>query len=282
MASLLKRLFGKKDEPAHPMRDVAALMRPLAEPAIHIVQSDTPSLSWVGGMPALPSGVVWPEHEGKRLDFLARLSLSDLHAAHPIEWLPTNGYLLFFYDIARQTWGFDPRDRGSARVLYVADSAPLHSADDDGAKNLPPALPRYDVGFRKIEVLPSFERACVEALHLSDQESDALCDASDAVFDGKPLHQVGGYPAPVQGDTMELDCQLVTNGLYLGNPEGYKSVVAKELSPGADKWVLLLQFDTDDELDIMWGDAGRIYYWVEKEAARAGDFSNVWLVLQCS
>ena len=30
-----------------------------------------------------------------------------------------------------------------------------------------------------------------------------------------------------------------------------------------------------------WGDAGTIYYWVEEHRARAGDFSNTWLILQC-
>jgi uncharacterized protein YwqG len=40
--------------------------------------------------------------------------------------------------------------------------------------------------------------------------------------------------------------------------------------------------DTDDELDVMWGDGGMLYFWVEEEAARAGRFDNVWLVLQCS
>ena len=42
-----------------------------------------------------------------------------------------------------------------------------------------------------------------------------------------------------------------------------------------------LQIDTDDELNVMWGDAGMIYFWVEEDKARKGDFSNTWLVRQC-
>jgi len=31
----------------------------------------------------------------------------------------------------------------------------------------------------------------------------------------------------------------------------------------------------------MWGDGGTIYYWVEADAARTGQFDNTWLILQC-
>lgn len=31
----------------------------------------------------------------------------------------------------------------------------------------------------------------------------------------------------------------------------------------------------------MWGDVGMIYFWIQDEAARRGDFSNAWLILQC-
>jgi uncharacterized protein YwqG len=40
--------------------------------------------------------------------------------------------------------------------------------------------------------------------------------------------------------------------------------------------------DSDDDLGVMWGDLGTLYFWVQESAARKGDFSNVWLVLQCS
>jgi len=53
------------------------------------------------------------------------------------------------------------------------------------------------------------------------------------------------------------------------------------LKPGAANWHLLLQFDTDDDLGLMWGDGGRLYFWVEAEAGRDGRFDNAWLILQC-
>lgn len=43
-----------------------------------------------------------------------------------------------------------------------------------------------------------------------------------------------------------------------------------------------MQVDSDDDLGVMWGDAGMLYFWVEESAARAGDFSNAWVILQCT
>jgi len=55
---------------------------------------------------------------------------------------------------------------------------------------------------------------------------------------------------------LELECQLVTNGLYLGDLSGYKDPRRKELEPGADDWTLLIQIDSDDKAKMMWGDGG--------------------------
>lgn len=95
------------------------------------------------------------------------------------------------------------------------------------------------------------------------------------------MHQVAGFARPVQGDDMELECQLVSHGLYCGDATGYEHARAEELEPGAAHWKLLLQFDSDDDLGVMWGDYGMLYFWVEADAARAGRFENVWVVLQC-
>jgi uncharacterized protein YwqG len=80
---------------------------------------------------------------------------------------------------------------------------------------------------------------------------------------------------------MELDCQLASNGIYVGNPEGYQDPRRAELEAGAAEWKLLLQLDTDDDTGWMWGDTGTLYYWIRESDARRGDFSNVWFSYQC-
>lgn len=81
---------------------------------------------------------------------------------------------------------------------------------------------------------------------------------------------------------MELEAQLVTNGIYCGDEAGYKDPRVPSLEPGVKDWRLLFQFDTDDDLGVMWGDCGTVYFWVREDDARAGSFANVWLILQCS
>lgn len=276
------KLFSKK-APALPEteRDIEALTQSLSAPAIHIVTQPEPSLSHFGGMPSLPPGVAWPRREGKPLAFLARLSLSELHSTLPIAWLPTSGALLFFYDFEVQPWGFDPEDRGGWRVLYVPDLAEPGSVmlADDATQESP--IQYACMGFRKIDSLPSSERGSVDELTLSDRELETYWELYEAPFRGEPKHQVGGYPAPVQGDDMELECQLVLGGLYRGRPDPSQANEIDRLKVGAEDWKLLFQFDTDDDLGVMWGDVGTIYFWVRQQEAVQGNFDNAWLVLQC-
>lgn len=261
------------------MRDLKAVSSPFTLPGVQLVHLDTPSYSHFGGDPNLPAGTEWPMRNGNRLTFIARISLIELHRAHRVEWLPKSGALIFFYDMEEQPWGFDPKDKGSCAVLHVPElESPIVSAKaTDGER-----LPRKCIGFRRIETLPSWDREPIRSLSLSDEEFDEYYSITETPYEGLPKHQVSGYPSPVQGDNMELECQLVSNGLYCGDSTGYNDPRAKTLSAGAEAWRLLLQVDSDDDLDVMWGDCGLLYFWVREADATAGRFDNTWLILQCS
>ena len=276
--SFFERLFRRT--PKEPMRDVAGLTSHLGVPALRLTLADRPVRSHLGGAPGLPAGAAWPSHKGARLGFLARLSLAELHAVQSISWLPESGALLFFYDVEQQPWGYDPADRGRWAVMHVDDlAAPAEApATTPSGAALVPFRP---VSFVTIQSLPSWEREEVAALGLNDPESEELIRISDAPFGDGPKHQVGGFPSPIQGDDMELEAQLASNGVYCGDGRGDEAQRAA-LAPGATEWRLLLQFDSDDHLELMWGDAGTLYFWVREQAARRGDFKDVWLVLQCT
>ncbi len=95
------------------------------------------------------------------------------------------------------------------------------------------------------------------------------------------LH-LGGYCDPVQGADMDLECQLVSNGLYCGDETGYKGKRFKELKAGRVEWTLLLQIDSDDDVDMMWEDCGILYFWIRESDLKAKNFDKVWMILQCS
>lgn len=273
--------FRTPPPPPLPCRDVAALATPLAAPALRLVLGTDPARSHFGGDPMLPAGVTWPVHEGRKLVFLARLSLPELHATLPVPWLPVNGALLLFYDLESESWGFDPDDRGSWAVLHVEDlTEPVDgpAAPPDMRER---AVPFLTVRFLAMNSLPSDQRDEVRVLALNDAESEEWYRLMDMPFAGRPHHQVAGFPSPIQGDDMALEAQLASHGIYCGDASGYQDPRAKALEEGARDWRLLLQFDTDDDLDLMWGDAGMLYFWVREDAARCGDFSDAWAILQC-
>jgi uncharacterized protein YwqG len=281
VTSFVERLFGRKPD-RRPTRDVAALTASLARPALRLVAQEPPSRSHFGGAPGLPTGMPWPERNGARLDFLARVSLADLHRVHRVPWLPDEGALLFCYDVQNQPWGFDPKDRGSAVVRLVPDLTEAQQWTSVPVRATPGAVRQRSIGVRRIEVLPSLARDPVHGLAFTDVEADTYAALTDAPFADRPKHQVAGFPAPVQDDEMEFECELVTHGLYCGDSSGYEDPRAAVMRPNAANWRLLLQVDTDDELGVMWGDGGLLYFWVREDEARAADFTNIWVVLQCT
>lgn len=279
MSNVISFLTGRRKKPTTPKRDVGALVTDLGCSALHVVRTSGTSRSYLGGDPQLPRNLTWPQKSGTPLRFLARLSLTDLQMKLPTHWLPKEGALLFFYDYAQQPWGFTPTDRGGWAVVLVPDAPAVASVSDPELEN---AFPQTPVELRPLDVLPSYERPQLAALKLSDAEFDEYFQFAENRFEGLPKHQLLGLPSPVQGDAMELECQLASNGVNCGGPEGYASPEAKQLAPGADEWRLLFQMDSDDSLGVMWGDCGHLYFWVQESAASIGDFDNVWLVLQCT
>lgn len=268
---MILKFFSRKPPPPPP-RDVADLLNGRTAPGV-ILAPASEGRSYLGGSVVLPPNIRWPSKDGKPLTFLACIDLSELKAAHDFEWLPPDGQLLFFYDSQDQPWGFDPKDRGGWSVLF------LNKLAGSGIEQPVPALPRKSVRFIKVDTIPSWER--LDDLGLTDSEMDLLIDLQDKQYQGHSQHQIGGFPYPIQGDGMELEAQLASSGVYCGDPEGYKNPRVKELRPGEKDWRLLLQFDSDDDIKAMWGDAGRLYFWVREHDARIGEFGNVWVVLQC-
>lgn len=274
----ITKLFGRKDQGSDPPpRDIAALVAPFAVPAVRLVISSEEQSSYFGGEPTVGSNAQWPTKDGSPLSFLASLHLPTLKRTKDFDWLPAEGNLLFFYDVESQPWGFDPKDRGSWAVMHLAEGFGVA-----GQPPPVPAIPQRHLQFRRIRSMPSWQRPQIQALGLTDGEADLFCDNLQAALGDAAAHQVGGYPDPVQGDHMELECQLVSNGIYCGDSSGYESARAAKLAGGAKDWRLLLQFASDDALDVMWGDFGNLYFWVREQDARAGQFDRVWTVLQCS
>ncbi|MEO1245886.1 MAG: YwqG family protein [Pseudomonadota bacterium] len=250
-------------------------VQPYSVPALMLRKSDGSSKSYLGGDPCLPADIEWPSKDGRELTFLASVDLGEAAVSAAISWLPATGKLLFFYDAEKQPWGFDPADRGGWSVVHVNETGTAESAQR-------PGLPQFFVEFEEVESLPDWQRFDALGIELDEQEAETYIDGYFEWRGDRANHQMGGYPSPVQGDDMELECQLASNGLNCGDGTAYQSDEGKRLAAGAKDWRLLLQFASDDDLGVMWGDIGDLYFWVKKKDSIKADFSNVWVVLQCS
>lgn len=271
----------RDDEDAPGLEAVIDALEALRAPALRLEPGGR-GFHRLGGLPSLPPGLDWPEWRGRPLAFLLQLDLATLPRVPGLPELPASGLLWWFYDAQQSTWGFDPEDRGSWRVLYAADATPADCAPAPPPEGLVPDELFEPVGLRPVPVAswPPEEAPEVQALDLTDAQLDAWAALRED--DARvPLHQLGGHPAPIQHADMAMECQLASHGLYQGDDRHADHPLLPRLAPGADDWVLLLQLDSDDAAGMQWGDAGMLYIWIRRQDLAAGRFDAAWQLLQC-
>jgi uncharacterized protein YwqG len=252
----------------------------------------------IGGRPDLPKEISWvtetnivektekkflifkskkEETITKPLSFIAQINLSETSSFDKDNLLPKKGLLYFFYSAEQEVWGFDYIDKNKFKVMYWdGDFKELSRA------NFPTELPEYSA-FKPCSVdivsevsLPSYGHEVYE--DFADGEDDKFWEE---VYNDGNINKLLGYSDNIQNE-MELECELVTNGLYCGDPSGYNDPKAKALEPNAKNWRLLLQIDSNDENEMMWGDCGRLYFWIKKDDLLNKQFDKSWFSLQCS
>lgn len=258
-----------------------------AAPCVHLADAPAPSTGRfgirIGGLPDLPDASLWPTHDGKHLAFLMQINLEELHGLLPDAGLPEKGMLYFFCEAVEPPWGFDPKDKGRSRVLYV-DTLPQDAAQPDFPTDLPKEgrfqeRPLAGTKSDSVPELPSLH--AFSKLPMADKRKVAEWDHELRTRTG-PSHQLAGLPKEIQGD-MRLECQLASNGIYCGDKDGgANDPRAKALAPGANDWCLLLQIDSDDAAGMMWGDAGMLYFWIKEDDLKNRRFENAWMILQCN
>ena len=284
-------------DPSLPRLDLVSL----AMPSVRLATQRVPYArlrmgeSRIGGIPDVPPAFEWPRwlppkprddkfaqpwrpNGAAPLGFIAQLDLSD---TPQVDYsLPATGWLYFFYDRYCEPWGYDPADRGCCRIIYAdcdrsdleraeppTDADPDHVAEPCVLEawpelTLPDDLPDLEYG------TPAFDAY------------SGLCGKLTEAG-GHTHHRLLGHPQLIQ-NPMERECQLASNGVYCGGLEGYQSERARSLESGAADWRLLLQVDTDEDgPGWMWGDVGRIYFWIKRHDLKSLCFDDVWLIFQC-
>ena len=122
--------------------------------------------SKIGGKPFLPKDFAWPYFEGdsyedgwgnRPLSFICQINLGDVKEYDEEGLLPEKGMLYFFYESASQPWGFDPADKGSAKVVYFADTEGFCELDFPEDLKEEFIITEMALGFSASDSYPSFE-----------------------------------------------------------------------------------------------------------------------------
>jgi uncharacterized protein YwqG len=251
--------------------------------------------SRIGGAPDVPRGFAWPSWRARRttftatleqvegepeeipLAFIAQIRLADLAPFEVASRLPRSGWLLFFFDADTQPWGFEPTHAGGARVVHV--EAPADSLVRTAGGSADFTSSACAVTFHPSWTLPEEIPAAITSLAAKDAYVDVRGELDG--LDPAVVHRMFGEADAIQGD-MRLETELVTNGLSCGDATAYADPRRPMFEARKSEWQLLLQIDSDEEgPGWMWGDAGRIYFWIRRADLHAARFDRTWTILQC-
>lgn len=241
-----------------------------------------------GGSPDVPKDFEWFYYQGedfngetrnRPLSFLAQINCEEVNQYDEDKLLPSKGILYFFYELSTMTWGFDPSDKGSAKVFYFdGDMTELSRADfPDDYK-----LPEIPLDFSKKYDLPSYE----EFNELHDYDNWDEYDEA-RVLKGyeqeETISKLLGYGDVIQNG-MRLQCEEVTSGINCGGIPEIAPEQLEQLKKNCTQWQLLFQLDTvtAGDFELMFGDCGRIYFYIKKDDLKNHKFDDCWLILQCS
>lgn len=238
-----------------------------------------PGQSKLGGLPDLPPGTAWPALKDEPMEFIAQIQLADAHPLDTAGVLPAQGLLSFFYDSSQQTYGSDPNDRAGLRVFYFTQ--PPSALQRTEAPASLPAQGRArvcSVGMRDELTLPQRPNLEIADLQWTADDQQRYDNALQQLTSAEthPIHRLLGHPDTIQDD-MRLQCQLAANGV--ADP-GAAPERVRQLTPGANEWILLLQVDSDPGIGMRWADAGMLYFWIRRDDLAQKRFDGVWVVLQ--
>jgi hypothetical protein len=251
----------------------------------------------IGGRPDLPEDIPWPEWRDAPLNFLAQIRLADI-AAHDLNsGLPHAGMLSFFFDYTN--WGTQGREaEGSlATVLHIPEDVSLQRLTwpdvlDVRERYTPLAV----TSFARELTVPGFDSPIIEQCGFTLDSLYPPGDTSEHAMTARRIedvmldidrflhdtydsrgcaHRLLGYGDEIQGG-LESSWHWLAKEITATEPilPAFSAVQTVD-------WRLLLQVDSDEN-GMTWGDVGRIYYGLPRQALAARDFSRTIAELQCT
>lgn len=260
-------------ETAHPVvpgsgEALLSRLAALATPTLLLVPADSARFSKLGGAPELPSGLAKPQGWETHA-FLVQVDFAEIRDAMTIDWLPANGRLYAFCD---------PDGAGASSQVRILHSAGERSPDPPLGSH--PSYRERRIKFEPFVSFPSAEWLGFEGrIDMDADDFEARLDVLGVRPPGEDqLHRIGGYPDEIQNGCLRLECEHAARGLPV---PVYGQAIPPEIEAASCEWRLLLQIDSDPDLGIEFGDAGRLYVFIRERDARAEAFSDTVTLYQC-
>ena len=254
--------------------------------------------SKIGGKPAVPADFEWPEFTGESYDgvtksrplsFLAQINLEEAAEYDTEGILPKKGILSFFYEQMSMRWGFDPKDKGCARVYYFPDEGELTPMDIPEDMDEEAVISELAAVLEKHISMPELVDFAEDDMDMEidwDDYNECRTECGYETDEWGDVTKLLGYPDTIQSP-MEEECEAVTRAYRQGCPEDYDKISEaekKDIREKSAEWMLLFQMGTieTEDAEYMFGDCGHLYFWIKKQDLKNLNFDNVWLILQCS
>lgn len=229
-------------------------------------EETAPWRSKVGGLPYLPNGHEWPKNEdGTPLFFLAQINFQEIP---PLKPFPTKG-IVQFYIGDDDLYGMDFDDgehQGGFRVLFHPDPV-------SDLKLLKSTLPTEKVEY---DLLPHHPD---ESFPLAFSKEEEVLPVTDYQFSDRFgagfFQQFGEKEWEVYED---FGRKVRSDGHKIG---GYAYFTQDDPRRKEDPMLLLLQLDSDELMDLMWGDMGVGHFFIRASDLERRDFSKVLYDWDC-
>ena len=287
--------------------EIAYFIRPAVR--IHKSFSTSGKKSHFGGLPdSMPNfqypifhlnqkiGIPKREDSEVKPSFLCQIYLNEIPSLHYYlqDQQKKEGVLYFFADLENNLTGWRDELSGSWKVIYLNsnntnEDNPIIKNQDNNVE--------MDIDLDRDDITPfiemRFETVWMFGAHEHDlQMISDLFEVNDLNFyelqkalqdqqhfnyymhsareAGSVSHQLFGYPGYIQ-NLMQEKCHEKILRKYDG-----------EVDSKMEDWILLLQLDSDEDLNWGFGDSGILFFWIRKQDLKKLDFSDVSCIFQCA
>ena len=216
--------------------------------------------SKIGGFPHAPKDFSWPKSEDGYLNFLCEINLSEVAKYDLLNKLPKNGILLVFYDMNKMVWGIEPKDMNYYKVIYIKEYDELTEITSPKTNldiyHESPISFKSEANYPITDGIDGVDFELIEKLY------------RDKLDETQEMNQLLGYPFNIQG-SMEDDF----NNMYF--------MINNKKSQSHKLLLQLGNFNDPIYDNLMFGDCGNIYFFIDNEDLEQENFDKVILFLQC-